>query len=283
LGFDFTIEYKPGRTNIVANALSHRDTPDAQLHALSSPSFDLLEDIKLAAEQDAELEDLRTQITAGALGEPWSVVDGIVLYQKHIYIPTNFPLLQATLSAIHNDSHEGIQRALHRLHRAFHVPSARKIVQDFVRACVVCQKNKTELLQLGGLLQPLPVPSAVWQDISLDFVEGLPKVAGKSVILTVVDRLSKYAHYIPLGHPYTAESVARAFFAEIVRLHGMPASIVSDRDPVFTSAFWRSLFKALGSTLLMSSAFHPQTDGQTEAVNKAIGMYLRCFTGDRPR
>jgi hypothetical protein len=79
LGFDFTIEYKPGHTNIVADALSRRDTPDAQLHALSSPSFELLEDIKLAAEQDAELEDLRTQITAGALGEPWSVVDGIVL------------------------------------------------------------------------------------------------------------------------------------------------------------------------------------------------------------
>jgi hypothetical protein len=129
----------------------------------------------------------------------------------------------------------------------------------------------------------LLVPSVVWQDISLDFVEGLPKVAGKSVILTVVDRLSKYAHFIPLGHPYTAESVARAFFAEIVRLHGMPASIVSDRDPVFTSMFRRSLFKASGSTLLMTSVFHPQTDRQTEAINKAIGMYLRCLTGDRPR
>lgn len=84
-------------------------------------------------------------------------------------------------------------------------------------------------------------------------------------------------------HPYTAESVARVFFAEIVRLHGIPSSIVSDRDPVFTSAFWRALFAASGSKLLMSSAFHPQTDGQTEVVNKAIGMYLRCMTGDRPR
>jgi len=98
-----------------------------------------------------------------------------------------------------------------------------------------------------------------------------------------VDRFSKYAHFIPLGHPYTAESVARVFFAEVVRLHGIPASIVSDRDPVFTSAFWKALFAASGSKLLMSSAFHPQTDGQTEAVNKAIGIYLRCMTGDRPR
>lgn len=174
-------------------------------------------------------------------------------------------------------------RTLHHLCRDFHVPHARKVVSDFVQACATCQHNKTEHLHPAGLLQPLSVPFAVWQDIGLDFVEGLPKVGGKSVILSVVDRLSKYAHFIPLSHPYTAESVARVFFAEIVRLHGIPVSIVSDRDPVFTSSFWHALFGAMGSKLLMSSAFHPQTDGQTEAVNKAIGMYLCCLTGDRPR
>ena len=117
----------------------------------------------------------------------------------------------------------------------------------------------------------------------MDFVEALPKVHGKSVILTVVDRLLKYAHFIPLGHPYTAASVARAFFAEIVRLHGFPESIVSDRDPVCTGHAWRDLFRLAGVQLRMSSAFHPQTDGQSEAVNKTIAMYLRCMTGDRPR
>jgi len=86
------------------------------------------------------------------------------------------------------------------------------------------------------------VPTAVWQDIALDFVEGFPKVGGKSVVLTVVDRFSKYVHFIALGHPYTATSVARAFFDQIVRLHGIPCSIVSDRDPVFTSSFWKELF-----------------------------------------
>jgi transposase InsO family protein len=108
-------------------------------------------------------------------------------------------------------------------------------------------------------------------------------VNGKSVILTVVDRLSKAAHFIPLGHPYSATSVARAFFAEIVRLHGIPCSIVSDRDPVFTSEFWRELFRLAGVKLQMTSAFHPQSDGQAEATNKIIAMYLRCLTGDRPR
>ena len=116
----------------------------------------------------------------------------------------------------------------------------------------------------------------------MDFIEGLPKVGGKSVILTVVDCFSKYVHFIPLARPYSASSVARAFFDDIVHLHGIPVSIVSDRDPVFTSNFWKDLFAMCGTSLQMSTAFHPQTDGQSEAVNKTIAMYLRCMTGDRP-
>jgi hypothetical protein len=103
-----------------------------------------------------------------------------------------------------------------------------------VHSCPTCQLNKTETLWPAGLLQPLEVSSQVWTDISLDFIEGLPKVGGKSVVLTVVDRFSKYAHFIALGHPYTAASVVRAFFNGIVRLHGFPSSIVSGRDPMFT-------------------------------------------------
>ena len=117
----------------------------------------------------------------------------------------------------------------------------------------------------------------------MDFIEAFPEVGGKSVVLTVVDRFSKYAHFIPLGHPYSAASVAPAFFDGIVRLHGFPCSIVSDCDTVFTSAFWRELFRLAGVKLNMSSAFHPQSDGQSEVVNRIITMYLRCLVGDRPR
>jgi hypothetical protein len=148
---------------------------------------------------------------------------------------------------------------------------------------VTCQRNKTEKLQPAGLLQPLDVPSQVWVDISMDFIEGLPKVGGKSVILTVVDRFSKYVHFIALGHPYTAASVARAFFDGIVRLHRFPSSIISDRDPVFTGHVWRDLFRLAGVKLRLSTAFHPQTDGKSEVVNKVIAMYLRYVIGDRPR
>lgn len=99
----------------------------------------------------------------------------------------------------------------------------------------------------------------------------------------MVHHFSKYAHFIALGHPYTASTVARAFFDEIVRLHGIPSSIFSDRDPIFTSNFWTELFCLAGVKLQLSSAFHPQSDGQTEVVNRIIVMYLRCLSCDRPK
>lgn len=132
-------------------------------------------------------------------------------------------------------------------------------------------------------MQPLSVPTKIWADISMDFVEALPKVSGKTVILVVVDRFSKYAHFIALSHPYTAVSVAQAFFRDIVRLHGIPETIVSDRDKVFRSIFWRELFRLMGTNLCFTTAYRPQSDGQTEVVNRTLEMYLRCVTGDEPR
>jgi hypothetical protein len=171
---------------------------------------------------------------------------------------------------------------LHRLCADFYIPGDRSLVQDWVRSCTTCQRNKSPALQPVGLLQPLDVPSQVWAGISMDFIDGLPKVGGKSVILTVVDRFSKYAHFIALGHPYTTTTVAHAFFDGIIRLHGFPTSIVSDGDPVFTGHVWRDLFQMVGIKLRMSTVFHPQTNGQSKVVNKVIAMYLHCVTGDRP-
>lgn len=106
---------------------------------------------------------------------------------------------------------------------------------------------------------------------------------GFQVIMVVVDRLSKYAHFAALKLGFTSAQVAEKFFDIVVKLHGLPATIVSDRDKVFTSSFWRHLFRLQGTTLHMSSAYHPQTDGQTEAVNKCLEMYLRCIVYENPR
>jgi hypothetical protein len=116
----------------------------------------------------------------------------------------------------------------------------------------------------------------------MDFVEGLPLSGSKNVILVVVDRFTKYAHFLPLKHPYTAPQVARVFVDGIVKLHGMPRSITSDRDCIFTSNFWKQLFKTLGTKLNYTTAYHPQTDGQSERVNQCLEMFLRCMIQDDP-
>lgn len=158
-----------------------------------------------------------------------------------------------------------------------------KLQVDFVRQCTIYQQAKHLNSLPPGLLQPLPIPAGAWQDISLDFIEGLPKSEGYEVILVVVDRFTKYAHFLPLKHPYTAHTVAKAFFDGVVKLHGLPNTMVSDRDKVFTSNFWKELFKLLGIQLLLSSAYHPQTDGQTERVNQCLEMYLRCAIHNDPK
>jgi len=283
LGYDFSVEYKPGAQNTVADALSRRDTPEGVVLAISAPRFDYIERLRQAQVQDPALVAIRDELTAGTRSAPWSIIDGLVTYDSRLYVPSVSALLREIVAAVHDDGHEGVQRTLHRLRRDFHFPDMGRVVQDFVRACPTCQRFKTEHLHPAGLLLPLPVPTGVWTDIGLDFIETLPRVKGKSVILTAVDRFSKYCHFIPLAHPYFAESVAQAFYSGIVRLHGLPQSMVSDRDPVFTSIFWKELMRLLGVKLHMTTAFHPQSDGQTEAANRVIAMYLRCFSGDRPR
>jgi hypothetical protein len=123
----------------------------------------------------------------------------------------------------------------------------------------------------------------VWADIAMDFIEGFPRVGGKSVVLTVVDYFSKYAHFIPLGHPYTTIFVTKVFFDNIVKLHSIPCSIVSHRDPVFISTLWTEIFRLSGVQLQMSTTFHPQIDDQSEVTNRILGVYLRCLARDQPR
>lgn len=156
-------------------------------------------------------------------------------------------------------------------------------VRTFVAKCLICQQVKLSHLAPAGLLQPLPIPERIWEDISLDFIVGLPISGGKTVILAVVDRLSKYAHFLPLVTNFTSMMVASIFVNEIIRLHGIPRSIVSDRDMAFISSFWQEIFRSQGTKLSMSTSYHPQTDGQTEVVNRGLEMYMRCLTMDQPR
>jgi hypothetical protein len=177
--------------------------------------------------------------------------------------------------------HSGFLKTYHRVKKDFFWDGLKTDVQRLVAECLVCQQNKVETIKTPGLLQPLSIPSQRWEEVSMDFITGLPKSEGKSVIIVIVDRLTKYAHFCALSHPFKASTVATAFMETVQKLHGNPNVIVSDRDPIFTGHFWTELFSCLGTQLAHSSSYHPQSDGQTEIVNKCLEGYLRCFVSDK--
>ena len=156
-------------------------------------------------------------------------------------------------------------------------------VKMFVNRCAICQYNKYNTHSPYGLLQPLATPNQVWEEISMDFITNLPSFGSKTTIWVVVDRLTKFAHFIALPTGISASSLAKTFITEIYRLHGTPKTIISDRDRIFISKFWRELFAALGTKLAFSSSYHPQTDGQTEVLNRCLETYLRCFVSETPQ
>lgn len=184
------------------------------------------------------------------------------------------------ITEIHNEGHVGRDRTLQLVSSSYFWPSLRRDVERLVSRCTTCQRSKGHATN-AGLYFPLPVPTQLWTDISMDFVVGLPRTQhGFDSIFVVVDRFSKTARFIPCKKTTDAKQVATLFFRDIYMLHGLPLSIVSDRDSRFLGHFWRSLWKQLGTSLDMSSAYHPQSDGQTEVTNRSLGNLLRCLVGD---
>lgn len=158
----------------------------------------------------------------------------------------------------------------------------RQDVENFVKQCDISQHAKHEHIHPASILQPLPIPQGASQDLSLDFVEGLPSSRGCNVILKVVDRFTKYAHFMALKHPFTSLQVAKLLLDSVIKLHGIPKSMVCDRDKVFLSNVWKDLFSHLGTKLIHNTAYHPQTDGQIERVNQCLEMYLQCSVQQSP-
>ena len=157
-------------------------------------------------------------------------------------------------------------------------------VQEYCRTCGSCQRNKPSQQKPIGLLRPLPIPSRCWESIGIDFVTGLPVTPeGYSVLMTVVDRLSKFMVLIPTVATFDAPTVAKLFMNEVVKRFGFPLSIVSDRDPRFISLFWKQLTTLAGVKRKMSSAAHPQTDGVTEQANRTIAAMARTYIDHSPR
>ena len=272
--FPYIIKHKKGKDNVIADALSRRYT---MLSQLDCRIFGL-ESIKGQYELDAAFKDVILNCKEGRAWNKYVLNDGYLFRANRLCIPVGSVRL-LLLQEAHGGGlmgHFGATKTLDVLANHFFWPQMRRDVQRFVSRCTTCQKAKSHL-NPHGLYMPLPVPSIPWADISMDFVLGLPRTKrGRDSVFVVVDRFSKMAHFIPCHKSDDVVHIADLFFQEIVRLHGMPSTIVSDRDAKFLSHFWRTLWNKLGTKLLFSTTCHPQTDGQTEVVNRTLGTMLRA-------
>ena len=197
--------------------------------------------------------------------QQYSIQEGLLFHKHRLVIPSQAAHLKSQIMQEFHASpiggHSGFLRTYVRIASQFCWHGMKLDIKRFMQECLICQQAKTSHLHLAGLLNPLPIPHQVWEEVAMDFITHLPSSFGYSVIMVVIDRLSKYAHFAPLKANYTSQQVAEQFFHTVVKLHGLPQSIVSDRDKVFSSSFWNHLFKLQGTTLKMSSSYHPRTDG----------------------
>ena len=323
--YNFVVFYKPGKNNILADALSRRPDYDPRRDMGHQPGIaeDEDDDICLCcAEQGLNAMistpelSIRTQIAESYAND--SFYTGIINYLRHpsegslakltkptrdnikryaldgplltytmdvfdpprVVIPADDDLRARLVHEFHDTptgGHLGREKTFAAISRVFFWPRMYKYIQKWVRSCEICQRVKPAPSSQAPL-RPLPIATEAWRSVSMDFIFGLPPDEQKRTgVLVFVDRFSKMVHFAPVSAHVTAETTAQIFIDLIFRHHGLPESIVSDRDPCFTSAFWATLFQLLGTRLLMSTAAHPETDGQTERVNRVLEDVLRSY------
>eukprot|EP00253_Pinus_taeda_P018433 PITA_18433 len=278
-----------GKENRVADALSRKVHCLCEL-SVSKWRTSLVEQIKIEASRDSEYQHLKQQVQQAVkerLQQGYTLdSDGMLCFNKKLYVPDSNDLKRLILDEFHIShytGHPGYQKMVTALKKEYYWPGMKKQVVEYLARCLECQQIKAEHQHPAGLLQPLPIPEWKWETISMDFITGLPRTKkGNDSIMVVVDKLSKAAHFIPAQSTYKAVQIAHLFMQNVFRLHGLPKVIISDRDVKFTSTFWRTLFVELGTQLNFSTAYHPQTDGQTERVNQVLEDMLRAYVMLKP-
>jgi hypothetical protein len=231
-GYDYDIIYKNGKENVVVDALSRKYEDEGSLFSLSFIVLDWLQAVLQEWLQDPKISHLIQQLqekSPVSPGHSWN--NDELRYKGHFYLSKQSQLESTVLSEPHDTpttGHLGFTKTYDWVKHSFLWDGMKHDVHTFVEECDVCQRNKGETFKAPGTLQPLPIPPVIWRDISMDFIMGLPKSGNKSVIMVVVDRLSKYGHFCALQHPFTASTVAQLFMDHVFKLHGMPHSIVSN-------------------------------------------------------
>jgi hypothetical protein len=220
--------------------------------------------------------------------EMWSVRDGLLYRSGALYVPKVESICQELMRRHHDDplaGHFGIEKTLELLQRKYYWETLKQDVKEYVSTCPVCQRMKPRRHKPYGLLKPLPEPRAAWSDITMDFITDLPPSRrGRNVydsILVIVDRKTKMSLYVPCDKKCDAEELAHLLVERVISRFGTPDSIVSDRGPIFTSNFWSEVCYITKIKKRLSTAFHPQTDGQTERQNQTLIHWLRCYVDEQ--
>ncbi|KAE8654131.1 Thioredoxin superfamily protein [Hibiscus syriacus] len=289
LGLDYTIQYRKGKSNMVADALSRRWEDQAQCLTMGVtvliPSW--VQEIEESYKGDSLAQNWISIMTINHVAESkWKFSRAVLRYDERVYIGATGSLRLQIIQSLHDSpqgGHSGAQATYYRIRSNFYWPNLKSMVVTYVRCCQTCQQTKVEHLAKPGLLQPLPIPNQAWEIISMDFIEELPTSLKKNCILVIVDKFTKYNHFLPLAHPYSAAEVAKLYLDNVHKLHGQPKMAISDRDKTFTSLFWKEFMKQLGTKTLFSTAYHPEIDGQTERVNQCLEKYLRGFCFYKPK
>lgn len=283
MGLQYKIVYKKGVDNRVADALSRRPTEQLEVLVVSVVQPIWLQQIIDSYAHDSYALKLLQQLAIDPDSHKSFVLkEGVLRYKQCIWVGADANIQNKIITAFHASGHSGFLVTYKRILSLFRWTGLKNHVHKFAATCQVCQQAKPESVQYPGLLQPLAVPPSAWHTVSMDFIHGLPTSSRFNCILVIIDSFSKYGHFVPLRHPFTAAKVAKVFMDTVFKLHSLPAAVVTDRDPLFTSTFWQGIFDRLNTQLCMSSSYHPQSDGQTEQVNQAVECYLRCFISAHP-
>ncbi|MCO5610121.1 hypothetical protein L7F22_064356 [Adiantum nelumboides] len=274
--FKVDIAHIAGKHNQVADALSRWPKVNAVSIATHNDLSSMIDEYAI----ESDYKDVISAIALWKKEEPFTLQDGYLLHGNRLCITCS--LREKVMFESHAPAyvgHRGIQTTMKAIETYFYWPTMKGDIQDYVSKCVVCQKTKYDRVKQPGLLQPLPILDSPWESISMDFIFGLPKsIHGNIGIWTIVDRFSKQAHFIPVNKKtIKAHQMATLFISQVFKYHGLPTSIVSDRDPRMTSFFWKGLFENLGTRLNFSSAYHPQTDGQSEIANLTVLDLLKAY------
>nr|GEZ94633.1 retrotransposable element Tf2 [Tanacetum cinerariifolium] len=263
--YNTNIQYHPGKANVVADALNKKSG--------------MIAGIKVEEEIIRDLERLNIEFYVRGQHGYWACLRVEFRQDTRLVVPNDASLREAMLTEAHSfpfSIHPGSTKMYHNLKLHFWWSGMKRDVATFVSRCLVCQHVKIEHQRASGLLQPLDIPVWKWDEISMDFVTGLPWTQRRhDAIWVVVDHLTKSGHFLPIHKDYSVSRLAEIFQHEIVRLHSTPSTIISDKDPRFASCFWKGLQKAWGTRLKFSTAFHPQTDDQSERTIQTLEDMLR--------